>query len=87
MFDGLTAELAGPAAAVLTDCELEGLLDERGREVIRQLLQDHYDLRAAREEQRAGSSALPRQVPTGSPGPGWRPGTSGCWPPCSARSG
>ena len=25
----------------------EDLLDERGREVIRQLLQDHYDLRAA----------------------------------------
>ena len=32
MFDGLTAELAGPAAAVLTACGLEELLDERGRE-------------------------------------------------------
>ena len=53
MFDGLAAELAGPAAADLTACELEELLDERGREVVRQLLQDHFDLRAAREEQQA----------------------------------
>ena len=45
MFAALAAELAGPAAAVLTACELEELLDERGREVLRQLLQDHYDLR------------------------------------------
>jgi RimJ/RimL family protein N-acetyltransferase len=41
MFDGLAAELSGPAAAGLTACELEELLDERGREVVRQLLQDH----------------------------------------------
>jgi hypothetical protein len=53
MFAVLAAELAGPAAAGLTACELEDLLDERGREVIRQLLQDHFDLRAAREEQQA----------------------------------
>jgi hypothetical protein len=53
MFTALAAELAGPSAAGLTACELEDLLDERGREVIRQLLQDHFDLRAAREEQQA----------------------------------
>ena len=53
MLAALAAELAGPAAAGLTACELEDLLDERGREVIRQLLQDHFDLRAAREEQQA----------------------------------
>ena len=53
MFAALAAELAGPAVAGLTACELEDLLDERGREVIRQLLQDHFDLRAAREEQQA----------------------------------
>ena len=46
MFAALAAELAGPAAAGLTACELEDLLDESGREVIRQLLQDHYDLRS-----------------------------------------
>src|SRR5689334_8738909 len=59
MFTALTAELSGPAAAALTACELEGLLDERGREVIRQLLQDHYDLRAAREEQQAREKHAP----------------------------
>ncbi|MFZ0754433.1 MAG: ISKra4 family transposase, partial [Trebonia sp.] len=53
MLTALAAELSGPAAAGLTACELEDLLDERGREVIRQLLQDHFDLRAAREEQQA----------------------------------
>jgi len=53
MFDVLAADLAGPAAAGLTACELEELLDERGRDVVRQLLQDHLDLRAVREEQQA----------------------------------
>jgi hypothetical protein len=42
-----------PGSAGLTACELEDLLTERGREVQRQLLQDHLDLRAAREEQAA----------------------------------
>jgi hypothetical protein len=50
-FAALVAELEGPGAAGLTACELEDLLAERGREVQRQLLQDHLDLRAAREEQ------------------------------------
>src|SRR5262252_2370218 len=51
LFTALAAELEGPGAAGLTACELEDLLAERGREVQRQLLQDHLDLRAAREEQ------------------------------------
>src|ERR1035438_4451296 len=42
-----------PAAAGMTACELEELVDERGREVLRQLVQDHYGLRAVREEQQA----------------------------------
>ena len=50
LFTTLVAELEGPAAAGLTACELEDLLAERGRELQRQLLQDHLDLRAAREE-------------------------------------
>src|SRR5215831_15260025 len=53
LFTTLVAELEGPGAAGLTACELEDLLAERGREVQRQLLQDHLDLRAAREEQAA----------------------------------
>ena len=49
----------GRAAAGLTACELEDLLAERGREVQRQLLQDHLDLRAAREEQAAREHRVP----------------------------
>ena len=56
LFTTLIAELEGPAVAGLTACELEDLLAERGREVQRQLLQDHLDLRAAREEQAAAST-------------------------------
>ena len=59
LFAGLAAELARPAAAGLTACELEELLDERGREVLRQLLQDHFDLRAAREGQQARERHAP----------------------------
>jgi hypothetical protein len=59
MFTALADELAGPSAAGLTACELEDLLDERGREVIRQLLQDHFGLRAVREEQRAREQRAP----------------------------
>ena len=51
LFTTLVADLEGPGAAGLTACELEDLLAERGREVQRQLLQDHLDLRAVREEQ------------------------------------
>ena len=65
MFTALAAELSGPAAAGLTACELEDLLDERGREVIRQLLQDHYDLRTAREEQQAREQRAPATGPDG----------------------
>src|SRR5260370_28446916 len=58
-FSALAGELAGPAAAGLTACELEELLDEECRKVIRQLLQDHYDLRTVREEQRARAQRAP----------------------------
>jgi hypothetical protein len=54
LFTALVAELEGAEAAGLTACGLEDLLAERGREVQRQLLQDHLDLRAAREERAAG---------------------------------
>ena len=59
LFTTLVAELEGPVAAGLTACELEDLLAERGREVQRQLLQDHLDLRAAREEQAARERRVP----------------------------
>jgi hypothetical protein len=53
LFTALTEELQGAGAAGLTECQLEDLVAGRGREVQRQLLQDHLDLRAAREEQAA----------------------------------
>jgi len=59
LLDVLACELAGPAAAGLTASGLEELLDERGREIMRQLLQDHYSLRAMREEQQARGHPAP----------------------------
>jgi len=59
LFTSLAAEMAGPATAAMTASELEELLDEKGRQVLRQLLQDHFDLRAAREEQRARERRAP----------------------------
>ena len=53
LFTTLAGELQGEEAAGLTASELEDLVDGRGRELLRQLLQDHLDLRAAREEQAA----------------------------------
>jgi hypothetical protein len=58
LFATLVEELQSAETAGLTACELEDLLGERGREVQRQLLQDHLDLRAAREEQAAGRGHL-----------------------------
>ncbi len=65
MFTALAAELGGPQAAGLTACELEELLDERGRKVLQQLLQDHYDLRAVREERQAREQCAPATGPDG----------------------
>jgi hypothetical protein len=59
MFAALADELAGPVAAGLTACELEELIDEESRKTVRQLLQDHYDLRAMREEQQARKHPAP----------------------------
>ncbi|XVQ07281.1 hypothetical protein ACQP1W_32310 [Spirillospora sp. CA-255316] len=50
LFDLLVADLAAPAVAELTHAELEELCQVRGRELVRQLPQDHLDLRAVREE-------------------------------------
>jgi hypothetical protein len=70
----LVAELQAPEAAGLTAYELEQFADSRGREVLRQMVQDHLDLRAAREEQAArercspavGADGIPRtRVETG----------------------
>ena len=59
LFTTLVSELQTAQAAGMTACELEDLLAGRGREVQRQLLQDHLDLRAAREEQAAREHHAP----------------------------
>jgi hypothetical protein len=56
LFDTVTDWLAGGASAQATHAELEVQLQTHGRDVLRQLLQDHLDLRAAREARLAGVS-------------------------------
>lgn len=65
VFESLVATLAGPDAAVLTHAGLEERLQERGRELVRCLLQDHLDLRAVREqraEQVVGADQVVRRA-------------------------
>src|SRR5258708_20756582 len=50
-FEALVEDLAGGRTGQMTHDQLEELVEDRGRELKRQLLQDHLDLRAAREEQ------------------------------------
>ena len=48
-FDGLVGLLAGGEAGGLAHFDLEARLEAEGRELLRQLFQDHLDLRAGRE--------------------------------------
>lgn len=50
-FNYLIGQLTDPSAGTLTHDHLEDLLVEQGRELQRQLLQAHFDLRAQRERQ------------------------------------
>jgi hypothetical protein len=50
VFADLVEDLSGPATGQLTHDRLEELIETRGQELLRQLLQDHFDLRAVREE-------------------------------------
>jgi hypothetical protein len=45
VFDGLTEQLSSERVLRMTHGDLERLLDKDGREIIRQLFQDHLDLR------------------------------------------
>jgi hypothetical protein len=49
-FDGIVGWLDGDGAGAMTHGEVEGELDRRGRELLRQMFQDHLDGRAQREE-------------------------------------
>lgn len=55
----LVGELQAPGAAGLTAYELERFVAGRGREVLRQMVQDHLDLRAAREEEAVRQQRTP----------------------------
>ena len=64
-FDAVAGWLAGQQAGALTHGELEEQLAAAGREVIRQLYQDHLDLRARAEqrlEQVTGADGAPRRA-------------------------
>src|SRR6185312_2745972 len=65
LFTILAGDLQAAEAAGLTACELEDLLAGRGREVQRQLLQDHLDLRATREEQAVRQHHVPATCAVG----------------------
>jgi hypothetical protein len=49
-FEEVVGFLDGDGASALSHSELEDCLDREGRELVRLLLQDHLDLRAAREQ-------------------------------------
>jgi hypothetical protein len=61
----LVAELQAFEAAGLAAYELEQFAAGRGREVLRQMGQDHLDLRAAREEETAREHGAPVVGPDG----------------------
>src|SRR5258708_39201533 len=50
-FESLVGDLSGGRAGQMTHDQLEELVEDQGRELKRQLLQDHLELRAAAEEQ------------------------------------
>ena len=50
MVHKLVERLSNESTKMLEHAELEVLIDEQGTEVLRQLLQGHFDLRAAEEE-------------------------------------
>ncbi len=58
-FAALTVELGAEPAAGLGHAELEDLLEVRGRDLLRQLFQDHLDLRQVREEQTVRAHRAP----------------------------
>ena len=69
LFEALVGELAGPDCAGATHAELEDVLTARSRELMRQLMQDHLDLRAQREQRLPGVTDT-EQVVRGRSSPG-----------------
>ncbi len=74
-FETLTGTLSGGQAGTWTHAELEEHLDAAGRDLLRQLLQDHLDLRTLREEDQVRAGTRPVVVgPEGRPRPWREPG-------------
>ncbi|MFD0508996.1 ISKra4 family transposase [Streptomyces chiangmaiensis] len=74
-FETLTATLSGEPAGAWTHAELEEHLQAAGRALMRQLLQDHLDLRAIREEEHLRTRPDLRVTgPDGRPRPWREPG-------------
>ena len=65
VFADLMEDLRGSPAAGLTHDRLEELIDTRGKDVLRQLFQDHLDLRAVREERDLTASLARGERPEG----------------------
>jgi hypothetical protein len=61
-FESLAEDLASGRAQDMTHDQLEELIGTRGREVQRQLLQDHLDLRAIREQEALPAKGEARRV-------------------------
>jgi hypothetical protein len=61
-FQSLAGDLAGDRTREMTHDQLEELVETRGRELERQLLQDHLDLRALQEEQALPAGRDQRKV-------------------------
>ncbi|MBC9719705.1 hypothetical protein H9Y04_45340 [Streptomyces sp. TRM66268-LWL] len=61
-FESLLHTLQGKPAQSWTHAELEEHMEEAGRQLLRQLLQDHLDLRARREEEAARREVQPRVI-------------------------
>src|SRR5260221_8844866 len=76
-FESLVGDLSGGRAGQMTHDQLEELVEDQGRELQRQLLQDHLDLRAAAEEQALPAEGEARRGAgrgRGGPGPQRGPG-------------
>jgi len=81
-FESRTAALSGQTATSWTHAELEEHLEAAGRTLLRQLLQDHLDLRARREEEAVRAGAHPPVIgPDGRLRP-WREAGHARWLAC-----
>ncbi len=83
-FESLVGLLEGDEAGGLSHSELEDRLEVEGRELLRQLFQDHLDLRADREqradrERVIDADGVARETV--------ETGAAGDWPACSVRCG